>query len=238
MGIVAVTDNLWVARQPLRFLGLEIGTRMTVVRLSDGELVLISPIMLEEPDRQDLNNLGIVRHIVAPNLFHHLYVKQLQTKYPRAVTWGVDGLANKCPELKIDKLVNQAGSFGNDLDYWPFQGFASILPQGIAFANETVFFHRSSRTLIVTDTAFNFDQTYSLSTRLALRALGSYNSLRPTRLEKWGTRDKEAVADSVRRVLAWDFDRVIPAHGSIVETGGKDAFKAGYEWFLGCTLQP
>ena len=237
MGIVAVTDDLWVAHQPLRFLGLEIGTRMTVVRLSNGELVLISPIRLEESDRQDLNNLGIVRHIVAPNLFHHLYVQQAHTLYPEATIWGVEGLAKKCPELKIDALVNQTGSFKDELDYFPFQGFGSILPQGIVLANETVFFHRSSRTLILTDTAFNFDQSYSLVTQLAVRTLGSYNSLRPTRLEKWGTPDKDKVAASVRRVLTWDFDRVIPAHGSIVETGGKDAFKAGYEWFLGCTLQ-
>ncbi|MEM7064647.1 MAG: DUF4336 domain-containing protein [Cyanobacteria bacterium P01_B01_bin.77] len=238
MAIVAVTDNLWVARQPLRFLGVEIGTRMTVVRLSNGDLILISPITLEKQDRHHLDELGTVQHIIAPNLFHHLYVQQTQTLYPDATIWGVEGLADKCPEITIDALVNQTGSFNNELDYFPFQGFGSILPQGIVLANETVFFHRSSRTLILTDTAFNFDQSYSLVTQLAVRTLGSFNSLRPTRLEKWGTRDKEKVAASVRRVLAWDFDRVIPAHGSVVETGGKDALKAGYEWFLGCTLQP
>ena len=237
MTIVAVTDNLWGGRQPLRFLGLEIGTRMTVVRLSNGELVLISPVTLENQDRHYLDELGTVQHIIAPNLFHHLYVQYAQTLYPDATTWGVEGFADRCPELTIDALVNQTGSFNHELDYFPFQGFGIILPQGITLANETVFFHRSSRTLILTDTAFNFDQSYSLVTQLSVRALGSFNSLRPPRLEKWGTRDKDKVADSVCRVLAWDFDRVIPAHGSIVETDGKDAFKAGYEWFLGCALQ-
>ncbi|MEM1242252.1 MAG: DUF4336 domain-containing protein [Cyanobacteria bacterium P01_H01_bin.26] len=237
MTIVAVTDNLWVVRQPLRFLGLEIGTRMTIARLNNGDLVLISPIALDEQHRHHVDELGTVQHIIAPNLFHHLYVQQAQTLYPGATTWGVEGLANKCPELNIDALVNQTESFNNELDYFPFQGFGVILPQGIFLVNETVFFHRSSRTLILTDTAFNFDQSYSLVTQLAVRTLGSFNSLRPTRLEKWGTRDKDKVADSARRVLAWDFDRVIPAHGSIIETGGKDAFKAGYEWFLGCSLR-
>lgn len=238
MNIVSVADNLWVARQSLRFLGFEIGTRMTIVRLNSGNLVLISPIALDKQHRQILDELGTVEHIIAPNLFHHLYLKQAQILYPHATTWGVEGLAEKCPELKIDALVNQAGSFSNELDYLPFQGFCSILPQGIMVANETVFFHQPSRTLILTDTAFNFDQSYSLVTQLAVRALGSYDSLRPTRLEKWGTRDKETVADSVKRVLEWDFDRVIPAHGSLVETGGKDALKAGYEWFLGYALSP
>ncbi len=36
--------DLWVAEAPLRFLGLEVGARMTVVRLPDGRLLLHSPI--------------------------------------------------------------------------------------------------------------------------------------------------------------------------------------------------
>jgi len=148
----------------------------------------------------------------------------------------VDGLADKRPDLKLDALVNQSGSFAHELDYLPFEGFAAMLPTGIAVANETVFFHGPSRTLILTDVAFNFDQNSSLAIRVAARMLGSYDSLQPTVLEKWGTRDKKMVAASVRQVLAWDFDRVILTHGSIVETNGKSAFKAGYEWFLGHSL--
>ncbi len=236
MNLIAITDNLWVAHQPLRFLGLEIGTRMTVVRLSNGELVLVSPIELDEPERPALDALGTVGHIIAPNLFHHLFMTQAKSLYPNAMVWGVDGLADKRPDLKLDALVNQSGSFAHELDYLPFEGFAAMLPTGIAVANETVFFHGPSRTLILTDVAFNFDQNSSLAIRVAARMLGSYDSLQPTVLEKWGTRDKKKVAASVRQVLAWDFDRVILTHGSIVETNGKSAFKAGYEWFLGHSL--
>ena len=130
----------------------------------------------------------------------------------------------------------EPGSFEETLDYWQFQGFESILPSGVKRVHETVFYHRPSHTLILTDIAFNFDQTNSLSTRLAARILGSYNTLQPSRLEKWGSRDKATVEKSVRQVLAWDFDRVIPGHGSIIEAGGKSQFKTGYEWFLNKTL--
>ncbi|MBT9312758.1 DUF4336 domain-containing protein [Leptothoe kymatousa] len=238
MNLTPIADNLWCASQPLRFIGLEIGTRMTVVRLGNGDLVLISPIALDAAHRLQLDTLGTVRHIIAPNLFHHMFVGQGQSLYPNATVWGVEGLAEKRPDLKLDDLVNQPGSFNGELDYMPFRGFASILPQGICMANETVFYHRPSRSLILTDIAFNFGQNSSLSVRLGTRILGGYNQLQPSRLEKWGTRDKATVADSVRQVLAWDFDRVIPAHGSIVETNGKAAFKAGYEWFLDCSLSP
>ena len=236
MHLTSIADNLWTAQQPLRFVGLEVGTRMTIVRLSNGELILISPIDLDESHRSYLDALGTVQHIIAPNLFHHLFIGKVQTLYPNATVWGVDGLEEKRPDLKLDALVDQPGSFSNELDYLPFIGFASILPQGIVQANETVFFHRPSRTLILTDTSYNFDQTSSIVIQLAARVLGGYNKLQPSLLEKLGTRDKTHVADSVRKVLAWDFDRVIPAHGSIVETDGKRAFRRGYEWFLGYAL--
>ncbi|MGF1521457.1 MAG: DUF4336 domain-containing protein [Leptolyngbyaceae cyanobacterium] len=232
MHLIPITHNLWTTPQPLRFLGLEVGTRMTIVRLSNGDLVLISPILLREADRTVLNELGTVRHIVAPNLFHHLFVNQAQALYPEAKVWGVEGLASKRPDLKLDALLNQTGSFASELDYLPFEGFEAILPRGIVQANETVFYHRPSRTLILADIAFNFDPNSSLGTQLAARIIGTYNSLKPSLLEKWGTRDKDKVADSIRRVLTWDFDRVIPAHGSIVATDGKAQLQAGYEWFL------
>lgn len=232
MNLIPLAENLWTVTQPFRYLGLEVGTRMTVVRLSQGELILISPIQLQTDDGAILNALGTVGHLIAPNQFHHLYLGQAQSLYPDAMVWGVDGLAEKRPDLKLDRLLNQTGSFGDELDYLPFEGFGALLPRGICLAHETVFWHRPSRSLILTDTSFHFDEAYPWVTQLATRVLGSYNVLKPSYFEKWGSRDKAKVKASVQKVLAWDFDRVIPAHGSIVETDGKAQFKAGFEWFL------
>lgn len=236
MTLTEIAPDLWSAAQPLRFLGLEVGSRMTIVRLPSQDLVLISPIELEESDCQALDQLGPVGHIIAPNLFHHLSIDSAQARYPQAKVWGVAGLPEKRSDLNFDAVLSKPGSFENVLDYFPFQGFEAIFLRGIKPAQETVFYHRPSCTLILTDTAFNFDQNNSFSTCLAAQVLGSYKTLRPSRLEKWGSRDKAAVEDSARQVLAWDFDRVIPGHGSIVETGGKAQFKAGYEWFLSKAL--
>lgn len=153
--------------------------------------------------------------------------------YPEAKVWGVTGLTDKRPDLKLDAVLTQPGSFEGVLDYLQFQGFGVILPGGIKLAHETVFCHQPSGSLILTDIAFNFDQNSPLTTRLAVQILGSYKALRPSRLERWGSRDKGAIAAAVQQILAWNFDRVIPGHGAIVDTGGKAQFKAGYEWFLG-----
>ncbi|MGL5076154.1 MAG: DUF4336 domain-containing protein, partial [Waterburya sp.] len=69
-----IDTNLWVAEQPLKFMGLSVGTRMTVLRLADNSLLLISPIQITAQIKQQLDNLGIVRYLIAPNLFHYLYL--------------------------------------------------------------------------------------------------------------------------------------------------------------------
>lgn len=236
MILIPLADNLWTVPQPFRYLGLEVGIRMVIIRLSQGELILISPVHLQADDRAAINNLGPVRHLIAPNQFHHLYLEQAHALYPEAKVWGVEGLTKKHPDLAFEGLLNQAGSFNEELDYFPFEGFGALLLRGIELAHETVFFHRSSRSLILTDTAFNFDQQCTWETKLAARLLGSYGKLKPSKFEQWGTRDKAKVETSVRKVLEWDFERVILAHGSIVETDGKQKFRSGYEWFLGHSL--
>ena len=74
-----------------------------------------------------------------------------------------------------------------------FDGFKVLDLSGPAILNEFVFFHRKSGTLILTDTAFHFDESFSLKTRLAARFLGVYGKLSPSLLEKLATTDKEKV---------------------------------------------
>jgi hypothetical protein len=44
------------------------------------------------------------------------------------------------------------------------------------------------------------------------------------------TRDRKAAKASLEHILAWDFDRVTVTHGEVLESGGKDALRAGYAW--------
>ena len=49
-----LAENIWVAAAPQRFLGLQIGTRMTIVRYNGGKLFLHSPVPLTQELRQNL----------------------------------------------------------------------------------------------------------------------------------------------------------------------------------------
>lgn len=229
-----VAKDIWVAEQPLRYLGLSIGTRMTVIRLTNSpELLVISPIQVSDAMVRQLNKLGTVTHLIAPNLYHYFFAAEFKALYPQATFWAAPGLAEKKPDLPIDRTI------GNDYSSeWPglecilLDGFRTLGSGGLDSLNECVFFHLASRTLVLTDAAFNFDESFPWLTQLAARIGGGYRSLSPSLLEKIATTEKEKVRRSIEKILNWDFDRVVMAHGSIVNQNGKEKLRQGYEEFL------
>ena len=228
-----IDDHLWVAEQPFKFLGLEVGTRMTVIKLSDNSIVLISPIKIDSQIREQLDTFGSVRYIIAPNLFHYLYLARVQQIYPQAQTIAPPGLAAKQPDLKIDRVFTQDPiEFDSELEFVRFEGFRVFMPPQVKIINEIVFYHPASKTLIITDSAFNFDRSFPLTTQLAARVLGSYLELKPYLLDKIASHDKQKLKQSIDKILAWDFQRVIMAHGTIVEHEAKARLSAGYQWLL------
>ncbi|PZV06724.1 MAG: hypothetical protein DCF21_22450 [Leptolyngbya sp.] len=233
----AIDRDLWVAEQPLRYFGLSIGTRMTVIRLAGGKLVVISPIQVSDDLVGELDELGTVGHIIAPNLYHYLFATEFKAAYPAATFWATAGLRAKKPDLAIAQVIEGgANSPWSGIERLFFDGFKTLSPSGPDPLDEWVFFHVASRTLILTDTAFCFDRSFPWLTQLVTKVGGGYESLSPSLLERIATTDKETVKAAAEQVLRWNFDRVIMAHGSIVEQGGKEQFNRGYEQFLGCSL--
>lgn len=231
-----IDNNLWVAEQPFKYWGIDVGTRMSVIRLKS-ELIIISPIKPNEEIIHQLNNIGQVAYIIAPNLYHHLFISEFQAIYTSAKLIIPKGLNIKLPNLDFAHLLNDnEGSIENQIDYLLIDGFKVLDRFGASTLNEYVFFHKDSRTLILTDTAFHFDGNFTFKTQLAARLLGIYGKLAPSFLEKLASKETQKVKQSLQKVFEWDFDRVIMAHGSIVETGAKLKLKQGYENFLGVLL--
>ena len=232
-----IDRDIWVAEQPLRYLGLNIGTRMTVLRLASRELVVISPVQVSDAIVSQLGELGIVKHFIAPNLYHYLFAANFKTFYPNATFWAIPGLEIKKPDLLIDQIINDGeNELWSGIEYIFLDGFRTFGFSGFDSLNECVFFHAASRTLILTDAAFHFDESFPILTRLATKMLGGYKSLSPSLLERIATTEKRKVRKSIKQILGWDCERVSMAHGSIIEQNGKEKFKRGYEKFLGEAL--
>lgn len=226
-----IAPDLWVAEERLRYLGFEMGRRMAVVRLTGGDLFVHSPVRLSDQLREELGKLGDVRFVVPASVLHgHLYMEQYRDACPRARLLGVPGLERKRPDLRFDGMlgVSPEPEWRDDLDQKRFEGHrvaGRVL-------NEVEFLHRPTRTLIAGDLCFNIGPEWPLKTRLLAWGPRMRPRLGPTVAFRLGIRDREAARRSVERILEWDFDRILPGHGEIVETGGKGKFKKDFAWLL------
>lgn len=219
-----LADGVWVAERPQKFYGLPVGARMTVIRLDDGRLLLHSPLPLDEGLRAELDALGPVAYAVAPNRVHHLYAGGVASAYPGTRLWVAPGLPEKRPDLAHEAVL------GDDAPVeWRGQ-LEQAFFRGRPYENEVAFFHPASRTLVLCDLAFNFGPRDALPTRVLMKLLRSYGKLGPSKLDPLLIRDRALARASLERILAWDFDRVIVAHGDVQETGGYPLIRDGYAW--------
>ena len=231
MGLRDLAPDLWVAEVPLRYHGVEIGRRMAVVRLAGGGLLVHSPAPLDGGLRSRLDELGEVRFVVPAGILHgHVHMAQYAEAYPGAELFGVPGLARKHPDLVFARELTgePEPEWSADLDQTTFDG-AWMGPQRLY---EVEFLHRSSGTLITGDMCFNFGAGWPALTRLLVSGPRMRRRLGPDLVLRLGVRDKGAARRSLERILAWDFERVLPGHGDIVESGGKAELEEGYAWLL------
>jgi len=216
--------NLWIVDRPFKlpYLRVEVGTRMTCIRLTGGRLLLHSPVKLDAALRQSLDALGEVKAIVAPNRLHHLFLAEYITSYPQARIYTAPSLRKKRPDLRI------TGELGDEpQNEWRGE-IEQQLFRGAPRLNEVVFFHPATRTLVLTDLAFNISKNAAKRSPLFywLWDVGHFGPHRFVRLR--GIRDWPAAGASVERILRWDFDRIIVSHGDVVESGGYEQFASAF----------
>lgn len=222
-----VPNLVWVKAHPVRLAGCRFLTRMTVLRLEAG-LCLHSPIEIDAQTRSAVERLGDVRVIIAPSTFHHIFVASAQHAFPGARTYAIEGLERKRRDLRFDALVGDQVAA-----VWAGQMDQVVI--GNAVMREVVFFHRASRTLVATDLVENFrDGTRGTNAvlRACMRLLGMWGRPRPAPELRLFTRDRRAARLALERLLAWDFDRVIIAHGDLLDGDPKEIIREAWGWIL------
>lgn len=211
-------DQLWVAETPTLRGGIEFGARSTVVRLPDGGLWVHCPLELTPVFRSDLDALGPVRWVVQAARMHYAGLPDFAAAYPEARFYQAPNFKQAPKGVKFERV----------LDDRPEPEWAGIFGQsafkGSRLYDEVDFFHRPTRTLILTDLMFNIPRNRSLFTQFLAAGFGVLGKPSASLTFRLTVRDREAVRQSLERILAWDFDRIILAHGEIIETGGREMF--------------
>lgn len=208
--------NIWVVEQSSNYLGIPFGVRMTVIRLANRQLALHSVIACNIQTVTAIESLGDINHLIVPNLEHTRFLNEWRQRYPHAHLYAPATSAIKQPvslPLTDSELL-------------------SLAINGMPRLQESVFFHPESRTLILTDLAFNLGGEMSLWAKCFLKLNGAYGHFTPSRLLKSLVKDSPAFNASIQQITQWDFERIIISHGAPITEDGKKRFLKAFEWAL------
>lgn len=220
-----VAGRIFVHEHPVRLAGARIPTRMTLMVLDDGGVVIHSPVPFDDALRAQTVAIGEVRAIFAPSNCHHLFVPDAHRAFPNVPIYGVPGLEKKRPDLPLRVLP--ADLWRDELDR---------VHVGNRVMHELVLFHRASNTVVATDLVENFrDETPGVDWlgRTYVKMCQMWNTPRPAPELRLFTRDRAAARDALERILAWDFERMVIAHGELFERGAKSALREAWGFVLG-----
>lgn len=226
-----VPDSIWLCEYPVHYGGLDFLSRMTVVRLQDGTVLLHSPCEIDEALAAEISALGPVRAIIAPGNFHHLHVPSAQAAFPVADTYICPGVERKQAGLKFDHILGDKAP-----DIWAAE-MDQLLVRGNRIIWEVVFCHKASRTLLLVDLIENIgDKTRGAGWGLKLwwkLVFRMWNTPRPAPEYQMGWKDKAAARESLERILDWDFERIVLSHGDLIESNGRAIARKAWVGVLG-----
>lgn len=229
-----IAENIWIVDGPLiAFKGVPFPTRMTIIRLADESLFVHSPTALTPALKARIDELGPVRHLVSPNKIHYWWIGAWSLHYPQATKWASPGVR--------PAAARQGWSFDTDLTDQPalqWRGeIDQLIVRGGRFMDEVVFFHESSRTLVLADLIENFEpsKVHSAILRWLLKLAGNVDpdGKLPIdlRLGYWGRHT--TIRAAVQRMLEWAPTRVILAHGRLYDKNGTAELARAFRWVKG-----
>lgn len=213
-------DRIWIKDYPIRYAGTRFNARMTIVRLNNGNLLLHSPCEIVPQTKSAIETLGKVDFIVAPGSYHHFYVSSAQQAFPEAETFICPGIEKKRPDIDFDWFL------GDRPDRRLATDFEQVLMRGNKFICEVAFFHKPSKTLILVDLIENFTdatEDVSLSLKLWWKVIfHMWHNPKPAPEYQFGWKNKNAVRKSLHKILEWDFERIVIAHGDLIEENARE----------------
>jgi len=207
-------------------LGFHYPTRAVVIRLPGSDLFVWSPASLTDDLRAEVDALGKVRYLVAPNSLHHLFIADWKRAYPGAQVYAAPGLREKREGTDCERELQSAPipDWSEEIDH--------VVMQGNAITNEVVFFHRRSATVIFTDLIQQFPANWFSGWRAVVAKWDLMLGPEPSVPRKFRAAfiNRRAARASLERILAWPADKVLMAHGTPVTEDGQAFIRRAFRW--------
>jgi glyoxylase-like metal-dependent hydrolase (beta-lactamase superfamily II) len=182
---------------------------MSVIKTGSG-VVIYSPVAMDSHVIGQIRELGEVEIIIAPNLFHHMFLRAACAAFPSARVLVPQGLERKIGPLPgADVFLDGADPrLPSELDHIIFSGHA---------IRETSLFHTPTGTLITADLIYNYQPEQFAAEKLFFRVLGIYGRPGLPFYHRFALQDRTAVERLIARVRSWPVRRIVPCHGRIIE---------------------
>jgi hypothetical protein len=227
-----VADEIWVVDGPLirfglPFLKMPFPTRMTIIRIR-GDLFIHSPTQLDPGLQREIEGLGQVRWLVAPNRIHYWWIPQWHASYPEAAVYLAPRVRVQArsridfPSLPLNVSVG-----------YPWDDQITTLPVAGRYMTEVVFFHRPTRTLVLTDLIENFEPgKLTLLQRALVWCGGSLDPHGSMPRDMRLTYPRSVLRNAVETMIAWNPQRIILAHGRWYGDAGVAELRRAFDWLL------
>ncbi len=208
------------------FAGFPYPTRMAVARLSDGSVWVWSPIALTPELADEVQSIGAVRYIVSPNKLHHLFLQQWAERWPDARLYAPPGLARRKSALHFHAELGDEPdpAWQADIDQAVFRGSFAM--------DEVAFFHRASRTAIIGDLIQRFSEESLSGWKKALMRFSGLVGERGGTPFDWRSSFLRhgCTRVALRKVLGWNPERLLIAHGMCAQTGATEIIARALRW--------
>jgi hypothetical protein len=220
-------DEVWTADgADVVVAGFHYPTRMAVIRLSQQRLFIWSPIPLTDALRAEVDALGQVRHIIAPNSLHHLFLPEWEAAFPAAKVCAPPGLRKKREDIAFDADLGNAPdpNWAREID--------QVLMQGNLITTEVVFFHVKSGTVLFTDLIQQLPANSLSGWRALVAKLDLMTGPEPAVPRKFRVAftNRRAAREALQRIYAWPAKKVLMAHGTPVENDAPAFLRRAFGW--------
>ncbi len=227
----AFAENLWIIDGPkVRDMGVTFTTRMTLARLANGCVWVDSPVSVPFDMLKRITELGPVRYLVAATPRHFWRLEGWHTLFPEAQLWS-----SRTTLLTLKKRpVPLTGILGDEPPQAWVDDFDQLVFKGNSLLDEVLFFHKQSGTVILDDLIQIHPKVKGKPLRNALFKLeGVVSPHGGVGLDiRLSFTNRNLARRSLEKLLSWDFDKLIIAHGDCIKKDAKAFVERAFRWLV------